>query len=86
MDSILFNIKIEVLTKMLEGEIYIRAARYGGQIYWYDDTVDKFVAQYDGESPRFTDINSLSNQVEYAGFADYDDVVKYATSDNNQGI
>ena len=78
--------KIEALQAMLKGEYYIRAARYGGTTYWYDDTVDKFCAQDDDGSGRFTDINCLNNSIELVGFNEYEDARKYAESNENKGI
>ncbi len=78
--------KLEALQAMLKGEYYIRCTRGGNSIIWYDDTVDKFVRQYDGESPRFTDINSLTNNEELAGFTDYEKAQAYAESNTNKGI
>jgi len=77
--------KIEALAAMLNGK-YIRAARYGGQIYFYDNEVDKFCSFCDDrKSMRFTDINALNNGIELAMFSSFEDAVKYAESNENKG-
>jgi len=77
--------KIEALAAMLDGK-FIRVARYGGSVYWFDETVGKFCLQEDGGTTRFTDINHLNNNVELAMFNEYEDAVEYGNSDTNKGI
>jgi len=77
--------KLEALAAMLDGK-FIRFARYGGGVYWFDETVGKFCLQYDDESTRYTDINCLNNNVELAMFSEYEDAVAYGDSNANKGI
>jgi len=77
--------KLEALQAMLEGK-FIRVARYGGAVYWFDETVGKFCLQEDDGTTRFTDINALNNYIELAMFNEYEDAVEYAKSDLNKGI
>ena len=77
--------KLEAILAMLEGS-FIRAARYGGAVYWFDEEEGKFCLQEDGGTTRFTDINYLNNFVELAVFSEFENAVNYGESDANKGV